>query len=498
MPQITIRTAHSDTTVSAKLGQTLAEVLKEQGAPFSLPCGGNHTCGACRLTLRGKAVPPLPSERAFLTDKDLERGIRLACFCRVAGDLRIDLTTVQSTPSILSWAPLPDFTPTETGLGIAVDIGTTTVAARLYDLRTKQVLSEAKEENAQRVHGADVISRITACGQMGTARLSQLIRGQITRMTEVCLRSSGRPDPVLSQAVITGNTIMLHIYEGIDPSPLAVSPFKVPDHFGRRSEHLLLGTPVYLPRCVGAFVGADAICAALSSGLLTEKGPALLADIGTNGEILLRNKEGALLCCSTAAGPAFEGVGISSGVPAAEGAVSAVFLEDGQIRHEVIGEGPARGLCGSGVLDLLAVMKRSSALEPSGYLSEPYVLPGTSIAVTQQDVRQIQLAKSAIYAGIKTLLHEAALTEWQVDRLYIAGGFGNRLNTASAGEIRLLPYELLSRAVFAGNAALAGAAMLLMAPAFRKKAEKLAEDAFELSLAASPYFRDSYLDSLSF
>lgn len=498
MPTIKIRTGNSEINVSARLGQSLAQVLKEQGIPFSLPCGGNHTCGACRLTVRGKVTPPQPSERAFLSEGEFQQGLRLACFCRVAGDLRLDLTAGQAAPSILSWAPLPDFTPTETGLGAAVDIGTTTVVVRLYDLQTREVLSEAMEENAQRVHGADVISRISACGQLGVERLSQLIGAQITRLAEVCLRSSCQPAPVLSQAVITGNSTMLHIYEGIDPAPLAVAPFRVPDCFGRPSAHSLLNAPVYLPRCVGAYVGADAVCAALSSGMLSEEGPALLADIGTNGEILLKKADGTLLCCSTAAGPAFEGAGISSGMPAAEGAVSAVSLEDGRVCHQVIGNGPARGLCGSGVLDALAVMKQASAMEPSGYLPQTYVIPGTSVSITQQDIRQIQLAKSAIYAGIKTLLHEAGLSERQVDRLYIAGGFGSRMNIQSAGEIRLLPSELLPRAVFAGNAALAGAAMMLMAPAFRKKTEKLAEDAFELSLAASSYFMDSYVDSMSF
>lgn len=191
---------------------------------------------------------------------------------------------------------------------------------------------------------------------------------------------------------MTGNSTMLYLYEGIDPSALAVVPFTMSTFFGSTSRHTLAGAPVYLPRCIGAYVGADITCSILASDMLHEDGVQLMTDIGTNGEMALY-KDGKLLCCATAAGPAFEGAGLSCGMPAAPGAIRTVELSDNQVTYTTVGDRPAVGICGSGILDALRVMLEQETIDDTGYLEtedeESYTIGDSTVAITQKDVRQI-------------------------------------------------------------------------------------------------------------
>lgn len=491
MSQITIVTQTARRVVSAEPGRTLGEVLREHVPAFAQPCAGNHTCGKCRVQVEGEAAPPEPTELRLLSGA--EPGTRLACCCRIAGDLTVTLHEEEGA-KIVAWHAQPDCARTETGFGLAADIGTTTVAVQLLDRESGRVLAERLAENAQRGYGADVISRIEACRENGVAALSERIAAQLEEMAAECLREAGVSE--VAEAVVTGNATMLHIYEGLDPSSLAVAPFDVQSYFGGQSRRTLAGAPVYLPRCVGAYVGADIVCAALAGDLLGG-GTQALADIGTNGELVLA-KDGRLLCCSTAAGPAFEGAGLSCGMPAASGAVRAVREEGGKVVWETVGGQPPEGVCGSGALDALAVMLRTEAMDDSGYIEQPWPIGDSGLTVTQKDVRQIQLAKSAICAGLLTLLEQEALSAEDVERFVIAGGFGSTMNFDSAAEIGLYPAALRSRADFIGNGALGGACMLLLNRELRAESEALARDAVELSLSASPAFMDYYVDCMSF
>ena len=494
MPIITILTGHDTIHAEAPEGALLSSVLQAELPTFALPCAGNHTCGKCRVQVSGAALPPDAQELSLLSEKDRQAGVRLACSCRIAGDLTVTVQTGGKS-KILAWNKTPAFARTETGYGLAVDIGTTTVAMQLFDRATGTVLAEQLAENRQRSHGADVISRIEACKTAGLDTLSRLIRDELEQMARACLDEAGLS--AVDEAVVTGNSTMLYLYEGIDPSALAIVPFTMSTFFGGMSRHTLAGAPVYLPRCIGAYVGADIVCSILASDMVHQPGVQLLADIGTNGEMALM-RDGSLSCCATAAGPAFEGAGLSCGMPAAAGAIRAVRREGDKICYQTVQDAPPVGICGSGILDALAVLLEDETLEDTGYLDEDYTVDGTEVTITQRDVRQIQLAKSAICAGLITLLEEQDLPADAVDRFVIAGGFGSSMNMDSACAIGLFPAALRDKADFIGNGALGGAAMLLMNRSLRAQSERMAAEATELSLSASQTFMDAYVDCMSF
>lgn len=500
MFQLTICSGSHTTTIPAEAGQTVSELLQQNIPSFALPCAGNHTCGKCRVKIEGNVSPLSKTERHLLRTDEISAGIRLACACTIVGNAAV--TIQEESPSkIIAWYRTPDYERTESGYGFAVDIGTTTVAVQLIDRQTGTILAERLAENTQRGYGADVISRIEACKTDGLDTLSDRIADQLEQMTQECLQETGIPQ--ITESVVTGNSTMLHLYEGLDPASLAVVPFDVQSYFGCYSRRTLAGSPVYLPRCIGAYVGADIVCAILSADL-THNGTQLLADIGTNGEMALVHN-GKLLCCSTAAGPAFEGTGLSSGMPAAAGAIRTVRLEtDASVSYETVQDAPAVGICGSGILDALAVMLETEVMDDSGYLelededAEAWQIGDSGISITQKDIRQIQLAKSAVCGGLLTLLEKEDISVDEISRFVVAGGFGNTMNHASAAKIGLFPAGLQHKTAFIGNGALGGAAMLLMNRNLRGQTEQMAQEAEELSLSTCAEFMDYYIDCMAF
>lgn len=471
-------------------GAELHDILRDEVPDFAQPCGGNHTCGKCRVRVAGGVSEAGESEKKLLGEAYAE-GVRLACFCKLTGDAEVTLGEAREA-KIVAWHHMPEIAYTEEGYGFAVDIGTTTVVTRLYDRKTGKVLAERMGENAQRGYGADVISRIEACKTEGLETLSDRIADQLEEMAAACLAESGVTG--VKESVITGNSTMLHLYEGLDPASLAVVPFDMQSEFGCYSRRTLAGAPVYLPRCIGAYVGADIVCAILTAGL-TDGGVRLLVDIGTNGEMVLA-REGKLLCCATAAGPAFEGAGLSCGMPAKKGAIRKVMLQDGETVWETVQDAKPAGICGSGILDALAIALETENMDDSGFLEEEIDLGG--VRINQKDVRQIQLAKSAVCAGLITLLEEADVPAEEVDVFSIAGGFGSSMDLDSAKAIGLFPAALREKTDFIGNAALGGAAMILLNREIREKSERLADAAEEIELSASAAFMDYYVDCMSF
>lgn len=471
-------------------GAGLHDILRGEVPDFAQPCGGNHTCGKCRVHVSGGVSEAGENEKKLLGD-DYEKGIRLACFCKLTGDAEVTLGEAREA-KIVAWHRMPEIEYTEEGCGFAVDIGTTTVVTRLYDRATGRVLAERMGENAQRGFGADVISRIEACKTEGIAVLSDRIAAQLEEMAAACMQESGVTG--ITESVVTGNSTMLHLYEGLDPAPLAVVPFTMQSAFGCYSRRTLAGAPVYLPRCIGAYVGADIVCAILTAGL-TGGGVRLLVDIGTNGEMVLA-RAGKLLCCATAAGPAFEGAGLSCGMPAKRGAIRKVTLRNGEQVFETVQDAEPAGICGSGILDALAIALETGNMDDSGFLEEEIDLGG--VVINQKDVRQIQLAKSAVCAGLITLLEEAGVPAEEVDVFSIAGGFGSSMDLDSAKAVGLFPAALRGKTDFIGNAALGGAAMILLNREIRAQSERLADAAGEIELSASAAFMDHYVDCMSF
>ena len=505
MLTMTIVTPEGENPFYVEEGALLSDELRSYGFSPDMPCGGRGQCGKCLVWAESGLDEPTDREREYLSPDRLARGVRLACQAHITGAVRVRLTPPNIVSQIctegedrpLGTDPLFD------RLGGAVDIGTTTLAARLYD--KTGLLATASAPNPQRDYGADVISRIGKAMEGESTALAACVRAAVNGLLSDLCKQAGRDSTEIDALVLTGNTAMLHLLTETDPSPLAAAPFAAKELFGKKipAKSLELSCSpnctVWLPRCMSAFVGGDITTALLASGLCEGNETALLADIGTNGEIALW-RDGRLLCCSTAAGPAFEGANLSQGMQGAPGAIDHVTVDSGALRLHTIGDVPAVGICGSGVADLLACLLDMEILDETGLLDDgedQWVLTD-SVAFTQADVRQVQLAKSAVRSGIETLLHQAGVRKNQVDTLSVAGGFGSFLDLHSAAAIGLIPPELEDRCKVIGNAALGGAAMLLWDRNLWEESVRLADSAETVDLASSQFFMDQYVENMMF
>ena len=304
--------------------------------------------------------------------------------------------------------------------------------------------------------------------------------------------------------VITGNTVMLHLLTDTCVEPLSHAPFALKRRFGETMQASALGLRaaapdalVYLPPCIAAFAGADLVTALLASGSCGKQETGMLVDIGTNGEMALM-RDGILSVCSAAAGPAFEGAGISSGMQGKCGAIDRVSLRKGELDAHVIGGTTAEGICGSGVVDAIACLLENGGIDETGYMEAESIPIMPSVALTQKDVRMVQLAKGAVNAGIRTLLHRADTGFGEVAELLVAGGFGSYLDVENAGRIGLIPKELVPKVRTIGNAALSGAAMLLLNDDYRIVCEKYAADAKTIELSGDAFFSEEYMTQMMF
>lgn len=482
-------------------GELLSKILREN-SNFKMPCAGQGHCGKCKIYAVGQLSAPDSVEKRLLAQEELENGIRLACRTRVQGAAEIRWTQQDSAQILLGRQAAAGGTPLFRTLGVAVDIGTTTLAAQLYD--EKGLAARAGCDNPQSVFGADVISRIGRSMQGAAHQLAVSVREGINSLlTRLCLESGYEPAQI-DTMVVTGNTAMLYLLTERNPECLSHAPFEADWLAGEwiKGEELDLAcgqADVFLPPCISAFVGADITTALLAVDILKGKRKRLFVDIGTNGEIALWN-QGTLLCCATAAGPAFEGAGLSMGMQGENGAISHVTYDDSKavFQIEVIGGGTAVGICGSGVIDAVNCLLKSGWLDDTGYLEEEPALIGGNVTMTQEDIRKVQLAKSAICAGIRALLHETGLSMTQLDELLVAGGFGSFLNLESARGIGLLPKEEPGETIVCGNAALSGAAKLLRDGACERTVAQIAAQAKSLNLAEDVFFAEQYVEGMFF
>lgn len=536
-------------SVSVQEGVLLHEVLLEH-SDFKMPCAGQGHCGKCRVKAAGQLSEPDSVEQKVLTETELAAGIRLACRTKVYGPAEVFWEKQESKVVLLAETQKESdgngHLSGKSGsslfrkLGAAVDIGTTTLAAGLYN--NKGMIAQAGCDNPQAAFGADVISRIEASLSGKAGKLAEAVRSGINGLLEQMCRQNNLSPEQIDTLVITGNTVMLYLLTERNPDCLSHSPFQADWLADEWISAQVLGlccpaAKVYLPPCISAFVGADITTALLEADVAgscereggfsddREMRCRLLVDIGTNGEIALW-KNGQIFCCATAAGPAFEGAGISRGMQGEKGAISHVKLDaDGRFKVEVIGmeyEADAvhkdyratycgetddeetddgkmiRGICGSGVIDAVRCLLEGGYIDETGYMEDDEVILAGDVGMSQEDIRQVQLAKSAICAGMETLLAENGLEYDELDELLIAGGFGAYLDLESAEKIGLLPKGNPGKIRVLGNAALAGAAKLLMSVCELKKAREIAAGAVSCNLAENPKFADRYMEGMFF
>ncbi len=509
---VTIRMGEKQTVLKTVRGRRLKELISDAGIAFSFPCGGNGRCGKCVVTFVSGAPKTSAADRNFLTDRELDDGKRVLCRCVLEGDCVVDLLSAATDEEkIVAEALAADKNIKSDAcdnFGIAVDIGTTTVVAALIGrIKGKEetvILDTKSVINHQRRYGADVISRIEGASDENTAQelkdlINEDIRSLITKLT------GDNKVKELSQIVITGNTTMLYLFRGYDTSPLGVYPYKADKIVF--SEELFNGVKTTLLPGISAFVGADIVSGLYFLDICKGQQKALFIDLGTNGEMAFYDGK-ELLVTSTAAGPVFEGGGISCGMASVPGAICRVTIDGDNASYETIGDVPPTGLCGTGVIEAVAELRRNDLIDKDGLLIDRYfeggyrlcsTSAGGSIVITQKDVRSVQLAKAAINAGMQTLLDGQ-----KPEIIYIGGGFGAGINERKIRGIKLFSYNYCDNINVVGNSSLKGAvrylenALLGKEDGEKQKIQSIVESAKEIVLAGEDSFDDRYIEALSF
>jgi uncharacterized 2Fe-2S/4Fe-4S cluster protein (DUF4445 family) len=469
--------------ITPRPGETLADQLFDAGVEF--PCGGETACGGCKIRLLSGEVPVTPMMRDALTAGELDAGWRLACCANSATPVTVEVE--QWSLRILTDEAGVPIEPRE-GIGAVIDLGTTTLVAQLVDLSSGEVLAVETALNPQARLGADVMTRIQH-DLRHRGELTKVIRESLGAM--LARMAAGRE---LEEALLAGNTAMHHLFCGLSVEPLSRVPFESPQLGSYLTTAAELEWPcavrghvLFLP-CLGGFVGSDLLTGIVATGLDLQAEPHALFDIGTNGEIVVGSRH-RIQCASTAAGPAFEGGRISCGMRAGHGAIDSV---DHELQLHVIGGGPPRGLCGSGLVDAVAAGIARDLIIPTGRIADPsrrFPL-AADVTLTQADIRELQLAKGAMASGLRMLAPGG------VSKLWLAGAFGNYIRLGSARAIGLLPEDLSVEP--AGNTALRGARMLLLAPSQRHaRVRRICVMAEHIELAADPQFQDIYAESMA-
>jgi uncharacterized 2Fe-2S/4Fe-4S cluster protein (DUF4445 family) len=486
---VTIRLEPWATEFELATGSPLQPALSAQGVEF--PCGGSGICGGCRIRVLAGSLPITTEDESVFSSDELVVGWRLAC--RARADSSLVLECGQSEMNILADSS-PVHPGRRTGLGIAIDLGTTTIAAQLIHLATGEILAVRTALNQQVRFGSDIMTRIGAV--ISGADLTNLIREQLASL--VADIGQGRLESI-REVVLVGNTVMHHLFCGISIEPLSHAPFQPSTIDEQRFLPAALGWPlpanctIRFAPCIGGFVGSDILSGIFATRVGNSDELTALIDLGTNGEIAVGNRLG-IVCASTAAGPAFEAGSIRMGMRAAPGAIAHVSATPGGLQASTIGDIAPRGICGSGLVDSVAAGLGAGAVLPSGRVSTPdRTLPiAGPVVLYQSDIRELQLAKAAIASGLRLLLDHLGASADDLSCLHLAGAFGNYLHVESAIAIGLFSVSA-DRIHPAGNTALRGARMMLVSgdaphlPPIR-----------HVALASLPKFQDEFERSITF
>lgn len=519
MPDCTLTVTQNQNVkkISADTAASLLDTLRNAGySGIHAPCGGRGLCRQCKINVTGPLTHVEdPNSHMSAVNSEI-----LACRWKPDGDCAVFLPEDATMEIVVGEALL--LSPGGKGLGVAVDIGTTTVAAYLYDLASGERLGVESGRNAQRPYGADVISRILYADKgNGLNILSGVIRNQISTAVDALCSQTKRQRADIERVSIAGNTVMEHIFDGLSPTGIGVAPFKTVSLFGdcRPAEPIFKGlardAKVYICPALAGYVGGDITAGLMSSGAHLLDATCLFIDIGTNGEMALGDSSG-FICCATAAGPAFEGAEIECGMDGSAGAISKVAYADETIEFDTIGGVTAKGICGSGLIDAMATMLLCGAVDESGRMLRPEEAPEPvkrflrsgedgamrfhfteKVFVSAADVRQLQLAKAAIRAGIETLLELRGKSYEDISSVLLAGGFGAFMDIKSACALGLLPPAMLGKTRHVGNSSGAGAVMALEA-SNREVLKAVTSKCEYHELSASKIFMEKYIECMTF
>ena len=480
--KIIIKSKQETKTIECQEEETLLGILIKNHFTISAPCGGNGTCKKCKV----------------LIEDSVSKRYVLACRTKIKEDTIVFLDDSDGNGLIYSKFNYKyKFDYTE-GFGVALDIGTTTLAYYLVNLSNGDIIDSHSELNSQMVFGADVISRIKACIEGKLPELNNSIISTVDKTLEYFIKKHSLKE--IEKVVVSGNTTMLHLFSNTDASSLGKVPF-TPKFLDLKqlngSEIGVNAKKVILMPSFSSFVGADIVCGALSTEVLSKN--SILIDIGTNGEILL-NYDGKIMTSSTSAGPAFEGSEIECGIGGVSGAISEIELVNDKLKYKTIDNAPVIGLCGSGLFDAIAIMLKKGIINSFGAFeidNNKYYI-SANVYVSQKDVRQFQLAKSAIRSGIDTLIETAKVDISEIEKIYIAGGLGYYISPQSLIEVGLIPKELQNKIEVVGNTSLAGSYLALMSGECIKCGIEIAKKAIDVDLTTSKIFMDNFTKNMLF
>jgi len=514
MPKAIIRTAQAVLVQEFEPGDLLADVILSAGILFDRPCAGRGACGKCRMQVGGALSEPTPAELENLTQEELAQGIRLTCQTRAKGDVEV----IAAPGAVITdkiFQAVVDLSAFDGEPGLAIDLGSTTVAAFLVDLATAKPLLGYAVLNRQAAHGAEVISRL-ALAERDPRALSRLAQASISEAV-TGLRLPPALFRRIRQAVVVGNTAMHDLLLGLPVSSLVQRPFSPPAKEARSGPGSLLGNgfptgwQVRFPPLIGGFVGSDALACLLYFGFDHAREPLAALDLGTNGEVMITNGH-KILAASTAAGPAFEGVNISCGMRALPGAIVRAYGDKGKFSVETIEYAEPKGIAGSGLISLVRVLRDLGWIENSGKLvkgskgSKKLRLRGEGhekklwlterVYLSQHDIRELQKAKAAVRAALDILLQRLALKPGDLRRVILTGSFGGRVPVEDALALGLLPEVDPVRVASIANGAGMGAALMLLEDNFAR-AEELALRVEHVELNLDPQFQERFIEALT-
>jgi len=475
--------------IEVPLGTTIMEAARLCEVYLESPCNGTGTCGKCEVSVNDEIV--LACETELLIDTEIHTLMNQA---------QNRSLQILSSGRSFQYDLKPMF---DSGYGLVVDIGTTTLVVSLVNLTTGEEEASESLLNPQAQYAQDVLSRIQLAGEGDS--LDTLYFALTDALNDVLMRLSaeiGISNDDIKDAVYSGNTTMLHLAVRKDPTSLGKYPYTPALTGGRYQEadSLRIGGDIYLPPFISAFVGADITSGILASGLSHTAETTLFIDIGTNGEMVLA-MNGELVATSTAAGPAFEGMNISQGMRASKGAIDRFqFNDDGTFIYSTINNAPAVGICGSGLLDAIGELVRVGIIGKTGRFSDKskefHITE--NVAITQNDIRQLQLAKGAVRTGIDAMLMARNISPDDIERVEIAGSFGYHLKESSLLDLKMLPESFRGKVSFVGNTSHSGGAALLLNTDLRAQMEKVVKSVQAIELADDDDFQKMFINSLGF
>lgn len=507
--KVVVKTKQEEKIIYARKKQTILESLRESGIFLTAICAGRGVCGKCKVKVTEGEIPASKQDLEIFTPKEIAEGYRLACKAYPESDCTIYIRDEEEDAFfVLADQKEADGSELHQDVtyGIAADIGTTTVAMQLVDLENGKIIDVFTTINKQRAYGADVISRIEASNAGKTEELKDCIR-DILR--EGVWKLSGEGKVKISDMVIGANTTMVHLLMGYSCETLGVYPFTPVniDTIHTTGEELLgiknQDMKITIYPGISTYVGGDITAGLYELDFLNRENVTVLIDLGTNGEMAIGNKD-KILVTSTAAGPAFEGGNIVCGTGSIPGAISKVQLKEGKVLFETIGGEEPKGICGTGVIDTIYELVNAEIVDETGLMEEEYFEDGillsdyNDIRFYQKDVRELQLAKSAVRAGLETLILKFGVSYEEIDAIYVAGGFGYKMDIQKAIGIGLLPEECQDKIKAVGNTCLRGAVKYLTRKQAEKDTEQIIQLSEEVNLSMDKAFQDYYMEYMYF